>query len=341
MASTAFWQALAPPSARGELGSRQQQRPHSPQASTLGGHSRQCGYSPTSTSLHAISWLESAACHALLHTARPLRAGRRPPYRGVRAREEVRTEQKVRIVLGPYKGGAISVTVSKPTVSAEEVDKALTAKAAKTSVLERVNFTGSGAKIGHTVRCSFEGKHADGPSRGQLIKGTKAANYELELKERDDEPWSSFVREITKAGMGQEESKSFDMTFPADYKAKALAGVRARFTVTIHEIGVKKQLDADGRPLEAQRAEVEAQLLAAAERASNDVADAQIRAALLESTEADVEKVAASVSWAKFGAKSLQDFKWNLILEEVARMEGVTFEQVPPLLRSFATVTYT
>lgn len=259
---------------------------------------------------------------------------------GVRAREEVRTEQKVRIVLGSYKGGAIAVAIPKPKVTAEEIEKALATKTAKTSTLERINFTGSGAKIGHTVRCSFEGKYADGPNRGQLVKGTKAANYELELKERDDEPWRSFVQEITKAGMGQEESKSFEMTFPADYKAKALAGVRARFTVTIHEIGVKKQLDADGRPPEAQRAELEAQLMAAAERASNDVADAQIRKALLESTDADVEKVAASVSWAKFGAKSLQDFKWNLILEEVARIEGVTFEQVPALLRSSAAITY-
>lgn len=257
----------------------------------------------------------------------------------VRGMAEVRTEQKVKVTLGPYRDGAIKVSATRPTVSQESVEQALKEKEKKTHVVERINFTGSGAKLGHTVKINFEGKYVGGPQAGQLIKGTKAANFELELKERDDEPWKTFVTEITKAGMGQEESKTFQLTFPSDYKAKTLANVKAQFTVTVKEIGIKKLLEADTRTSEEQRAEIEAELKAVAERKFNDVVDAQIRSALLDSTEADVEKVAASVTWAKFGEKSLQDFKWNVVQEEVARVEGITFDQVPTFLRSQATIT--
>eukprot|EP00475_Leptophrys_vorax_P025161 TRINITY_DN35177_c0_g1_i2.p1 TRINITY_DN35177_c0_g1~~TRINITY_DN35177_c0_g1_i2.p1 ORF type:complete len:371 (-),score=39.31 TRINITY_DN35177_c0_g1_i2:45-1043(-) len=255
--------------------------------------------------------------------------------------QELRTEQKVKVTLGPYKGKAIKATAPRAKVAPEDVEKALSAKLAKTHEFERINFTGSGAKLGHTVRINFEGKYADGPQAGQLVKGTKAAGYELELKTRDDEPWRTIVDEIVKKGMGQEESKTFIVKFPADYKAKPLAGVRAQFTVTVKEIGVKKEIEKDPRPVDQQRAEIEQQMQAAAQRKANDVLDAQIRAALLDSSEADVEKVAASVTWAKFGEKSLQDFKWNVVQEEVGRVEGIAFDRVPAFLREEADVTYT
>ncbi|CAI5471414.1 unnamed protein product [Closterium sp. Yama58-4] len=255
--------------------------------------------------------------------------------------QELRTEQKVKVTLGPYTNKAIKATAPRPKVAQETVDKALKAKLEKTHEFERTNFTGSGAKLGHTVKINFEGKYADGPQAGQVVKGTKAAGYELHLAARDDEPWKTFVEQIVKQGMGQEESKTFVLTFPADYKAKALAGVKAQFTVTVKEIGIKKEIEKDPRPVDVQRAEIEQQLLAVEERKSNDVLDAQIKAALLESSEADVEKVAASVTWAKFGERSLKEFKWNVLQEEVSRLEGIPFDQVPAFLRSQADITYT
>eukprot|EP00850_Spirogloea_muscicola_P013336 SM000090S24298 [mRNA] locus=s90:142778:144009:+ [translate_table: standard] len=110
-------------------------------------------------------------------------------------------------------------------VQQEDIDKSLKEKQAKTHSFERINFTGSGARLGHTVKINFEGKYAEGANAGQTVKGTKATMFELELKERNDEPWKTIVAEIIKAGMGQEESKSFVVTFPLDYKAKPLAGV--------------------------------------------------------------------------------------------------------------------
>ncbi|GAQ84143.1 hypothetical protein KFL_001770290 [Klebsormidium nitens] len=252
-----------------------------------------------------------------------------------------RTEQKVKIALGPYKDGAIKVSAKKFEVSNDEIEKALKAKLGKTYDFERINFTGSGAKIGHMVKVSFEGKYSDGPNAGQLIRGTKADFFELELQPREDDPWKTFVEQIVKNGMGQEESKSFTLTFPADYKAVPLRNVAARFTVTVHEIGIKKMLEKDPRPEAAIRADIEADLRATAERKTNDLIDQEVRRVLLETSEADVDKVAASVSWAKFGEKSLQDFKWNLLLEEVARNEKIEFEEAKAFLRRQATVNFT
>jgi FKBP-type peptidyl-prolyl cis-trans isomerase (trigger factor) len=251
-----------------------------------------------------------------------------------------RTEQKVKIKLGPYKDGAIKVFAKKFEVSNDEIEKALKAKLGKTYDFERINFTGSGAKIGHMVKISFAGKYADGPNEGQLIKGTKADFFQLELQPREDDPWKTFVEQIVKNGMGQEESKTFTLTFPADYKAAPLRNVRARFTVTVHEIGIKKMLDKDPRPDGVIRAEIEADLRATAERKTNDLIDTEVRKVLLQTSEADVEKVASSVSWAKFGEKSLQDFKWNLLLEEVARNEKIEFEEAKAFLRQNASVTF-
>lgn len=256
-------------------------------------------------------------------------------------RAEVRSEQKVPVILGPYKNGAMKVSVPAPKVTPEEIEKALKDKIEKKFVLKRINFTGSGAKIGHTVKIRFEGKYLEGANKGQVIKGTKSDSYELELKEREDEPWKTFVHEITKAGMGQEESKTFQLQFPGDYKAKTLAGVKARFTVTITEIGVKEEVEIDSRSVEEQRKSVTEELNAAAERTANEAIDGLIRNALLESSQADVDKVAASVTWAKFGERSLADFKWNVLQEEVARTEKITFDQVPTFLRNQAIITYT
>lgn len=69
----------------------------------------------------------------------------------------MRTEQKVRVKLGPYKDGAISATVPAPVVTELELAKALQERQARTHQFERINFTGTGASLGHTVssRCTL------------------------------------------------------------------------------------------------------------------------------------------------------------------------------------------
>eukprot|EP00898_Chlorokybus_atmophyticus_P003907 jgi/Chlat1/4517/Chrsp29S04446 len=246
-----------------------------------------------------------------------------------------RTTQKVELVLGPYLDKAITVRVDQA-----EVDKALKAKQDKKYNLVRVNFTGSGAKIGHTVKVSFKGVYAEGEKAGQEIPGTKANMYELDIQERTDEPWRSFVENIVQKGMGQEETKTFTMQFPSDFKAPALRNMKARFTLTVHEIAKKELVTADSRPLEEQRAALEAAFQTEAQRKSDEAALVEIRKVLLETSRADTDKVVKSVSWAKFGEKSLADFTWNLIQEEVAREQGLKMAEVPAFLISQADIQY-
>ena len=47
----------------------------------------------------------------------------------------------------------------------------------------------------------------------------------------------------------------------------------------------------------------------------------------------DTSKVTESVSWAKFGEKSLRAFSWNLVKEEIARQEGIEARDVEARLR--------
>jgi hypothetical protein len=54
--------------------------------------------------------------------------------------------------------------------------------------------------------------------------------------------------------------------------------------------------------------------------------------------EADTKKIADSVSWAKFGPKSMAEFTWNLIVEEISIVEKISFNEVATFLRANATL---
>mmetsp|Transcript_3259 Transcript_3259/g.4437 ORF Transcript_3259/g.4437 Transcript_3259/m.4437 type:complete len:338 (-) Transcript_3259:242-1255(-) len=245
---------------------------------------------------------------------------------------------KVKVVLGDYKNGAIKVNIAGKTVSEEEVDALYKKQSEATYKLKRINFTSGGAKIGHTVKINFEGVYVDGPKSGQGIPGTKAKMFELDLVEGKPLPWSAFVSNIVAQGMGQEESKSFVASFPEDYAAKAMRGVSARFNITVKEISKKEELETDSRSEKEQRAAILESLQADAKRVMDKQADEAIRAVLEKTSTADTQKVADSVSWAKFGPKSMAEFTWNLIVEEVSMVEGIKFDEVNAFLRSHAII---
>mmetsp|Transcript_33275 Transcript_33275/g.95757 ORF Transcript_33275/g.95757 Transcript_33275/m.95757 type:complete len:327 (-) Transcript_33275:208-1188(-) len=251
-------------------------------------------------------------------------------------------EGKVAAKLGPYKAGAITAKdIPSPEVDAKIIDAALVKKKATTTKFERINFTGSGAKLGHTVVIEMEAKRGEGhPQRGAPIPGTKMKGYQLELKESQPDPWRQFVAAIIKAGMGQMESKTFPVSFPADYKKADFAGTTVDFTVLVLEIGELRPVAPDARPEAEQRAELEAELRQQAQLRTHTAIDVQIRAALLESSEVDTDAKTKSVSWAKFGDESEKSLKWTCILEEVSRNEGVPFDKVQDFLREQAIVQY-
>ena len=117
-----------------------------------------------------------------------------------------------------------------------------------------------------------------------------------------------------------------------------MRGTNATFTVTVKEICVKEAVESSGATEAETRTRISNDLRRAAEKKRDAAMDEQIKAQLLQTSEADVKKVAESVSWAKFGPKSLAEFKFNLLLEEVAREQNINFENVTSYLRSQARV---
>ena len=69
--------------------------------------------------------------------------------------------------------------------------------------------------------------------------------------------------------------------------------------------------------------QVRAELEAKAQRQMNQALDVAIRTVIMETSSADVDTIAKNVSWAKFGEKSLAEFSWNLVKEEVWTHMGV------------------
>jgi len=251
-------------------------------------------------------------------------------------------EGKVAVTLGSYDKDAIVVDgVPRPDVSDKVIDAALAKKKAKKTKFERINFTGSGARLGMTLIIEMEGKYAEGHAKAkQSIPGTKMTGFELELKDDQPQPWSQFVTAIIEKGMGQMEEKTFGVTFPEDYKKEAFAGQTVDFKVLVREIGETRPIEPDTRPDEVQRAELASELRDQAESKANDLITKQIREALMESSVVDTETKTKNVAWAKFGPESERAMKWNFIQEEVARIENIKFPEVIPFLRSQAQINY-
>ncbi len=128
--------------------------------------------------------------------------------------------------LGQYKD--IEIPLEKVKVSAEEISKAL--EQALKDNAELVLKDGA-AEIGDTVVFDFKG-YVD----GKEFEGGSAENYQLVLGSNQFVP--GFEDQLV--GVTSESKKDVEITFPEQY-IKELAGKKAKFVCTIHEIKAKKE----------------------------------------------------------------------------------------------------
>ncbi|HVE89665.1 MAG TPA: trigger factor, partial [Burkholderiaceae bacterium] len=82
------------------------------------------------------------------------------------------------------------------------------------------------------VTIDFKGTHAEGDNAGQLFEGGSASDFKFTLGEGRMLP--EFEAAIRGTAAGQ--SKTFPLTFPADYGAQALAGKPVNFEVTVKQV---------------------------------------------------------------------------------------------------------
>jgi len=130
------------------------------------------------------------------------------------------------IELGTYDG--IEVKEEAITVSDEELNQTMDRLRDMYAQLEVVE--GRALEINDTAIIDFEGFHDD-----KSIEDAKASDYLLELGSGSLIP--GFEEQLT--GMNKGETRRINVTFPADYAGKDLAGKAAVFTVTLKEIKKK------------------------------------------------------------------------------------------------------
>lgn len=135
------------------------------------------------------------------------------------------------VVIGDLSGVPVQRLVCEMT-QADVASTILTLRKQR-AVYEAVS---RGAQAEDKVLIDFTGK-----LNGEVFKGGEARNHEFVLGTERMLP--EFEAAIT--GMRAGETKSFDMTFPADYHGKEMAGKQVTFTVTLHKVEAPKLPEVD------------------------------------------------------------------------------------------------
>ena len=187
-------------------------------------------------------------------------------------------------------GDLSAAEIERPTleVSAAEVDKTL-------DILrkQRVSYEDAdrAAAKEDRVVIDFLGK-----KDGVPFQGGQASDYPFVLGQGMMLPDFENAVEGAKAG----ESKTFDLTFPADYHAKDLAGQTVQFDITVKQVQAPKlpEVDADfakgmgiaDGDVAKMRAEIEANLKREVKRRIEGKIKDQVMEALLNANSIDVPK---------------------------------------------------
>jgi trigger factor len=129
--------------------------------------------------------------------------------------------------LKDYKG--LKVKKEKPTVTEEEVDKALDNM--REQMAQFVPVEDRPVQTDDLIVIDFEGKIG-----GKPFEGGKSSRYPVLLGS------NSLLKDFESnlIGIKKGEIKTFKMTFPQDYGKKEVAGQEAEFMVALHEIKEKK-----------------------------------------------------------------------------------------------------
>lgn len=136
---------------------------------------------------------------------------------------------------------SITLTRLKAEVNPEAVDKALTQIAKYNRTLEPISAEaiearGNGAMPGEVVTIDFEGK-----VDGVPFEGGSATDTDVEIGGGDFIP--GFAEQLE--GVRPGETKTINVTFPAEYGKAELAGKAATFDITVKKISTQTIPEAD------------------------------------------------------------------------------------------------
>ena len=252
-----------------------------------------------------------------------LKAVGRPSLTGMDIAEDgsvtivLETELYPEVTLGQYRG--LDVEKVEPSVTDEEVEAELDRMAKNVASRETVERP---AADGDTVNLDFEGF-----DNGVAFEGGKGEKFDLVLGSGSFIP--GFEEQVV--GMSAGEEKDIDVTFPADYHAKELAGKPVTFHIKVNGITVERIPEKDDEfakdvsefdTLEALRAD--------------------IRAKQLESRKQSIERAFESAAVEKAAENATADIPEALVEEELDRQmnnvadqlqsSGMTMEQYAKMM---------
>ncbi len=133
---------------------------------------------------------------------------------------------KPEVKINKYKG--LNIKKDKLKVTKEEINDEIDHLLEQYAELE---IKDGKVENGDTVILDYEGFKDNVP-----FEGGKTENYSLEIGSNTFIP--GFEEQLI--GMGKDEEKEIEVTFPEDYHAENLKGAKAIFKVKIHEIKVRK-----------------------------------------------------------------------------------------------------
>jgi trigger factor len=166
------------------------------------------------------------------------------------------------------------------------------------------------AAAGDRVTIDFLGK-----KDGEPFQGGQANDYPFVLGEGAMLP--DFENAVV--GLKAGETKSFDMTFPADYFSKDLAGQSVTFSVTVKEVcdAILPEIDADfakalgvaGGDVTKMRAEIETNLKREVKKRLQAKIKDQVMEALLKTNMIDVPKALVEMEIQRLMQSARQDME--------------------------------
>ncbi len=219
-----------------------------------------------------------------------------------------------------------SATVERPQVS---VDEAAVDKTIEILRKQRIQYVPAvrGAQDGDRVTVDFEGT-----IDGQPFGGNKASGFAFVLGE------GRMLPEFDAAarGMAADESKSFELGFPADYHGKEVAGKIARFELAIKQVEEPKlpELDAefakglgvaDG-DLAKMREEVKANVEREVKKRIEARTKSQALQALLDSTPLDLPKALVQEEAQRLAQAAAADLQARGLKIEQGRLDPAAFD---------------
>jgi trigger factor len=208
-----------------------------------------------------------------------------------------------------------------------------------------------------------------GTLNGEVFSGGEAKGFRVVLGEGRTLPEFETALIDVKAG----DSKSFDVTFPAEYQAAELAGKTATFAVEVTDVSAPKLPEVDAEfakslgvtdgDVQKMRAEIQGNLEREVQNRVNAKVKEQVMQALLESTQIEVPKSLLDMEMQRlmksarddmqargmnvqdvplsadiFNEQAKRRVSLGLILAEMVQVNGLVAkpEQVRKLIEAFA-----